>query len=183
MVHSHLLLSTNEHPCFLPAFPFGSRLAPSFSWWVVGWFFFFLTLYCICFLLVYKEQLACGGLHFLSSTCVVLFFTHCYYKSVHSSNINVVCPPCWHLSCFILYWNTDYMLKMSDSISWDDEDSFLFLTQCVTRTYTDLPIDSHHPYRHGEWCVPVITKGCSLCGGLLPTLDSQVAAEWSELTG
>ncbi len=31
MLHSHLPLSTNEHPCFLPAFPFGSCLALSCS--------------------------------------------------------------------------------------------------------------------------------------------------------
>lgn len=31
MVHSHLPLSTNEHPCFPLAFPFGSCLAPSYS--------------------------------------------------------------------------------------------------------------------------------------------------------
>lgn len=47
---------------------------------------------------------------------------------------------------------------------------------------THPPLDSHH---RGERCVSVVTKGCSLFGGLipLPTLDSQLATEWSELTG
>lgn len=31
MIHSHLPLSTNEHPCSLPASPFGSCLALSYS--------------------------------------------------------------------------------------------------------------------------------------------------------
>lgn len=97
LVHSHLPLSANEHPCFLPAPPFESCLAPT------GWVVFSLSLLLyiaptsICFLLVYQEQLAGGGLHFLTSTCVVLFFTHCCYKSVrsvHSYIIYVVCPLC-----------------------------------------------------------------------------------------
>lgn len=43
LVHSHLPLSSNEHPCFLPALPFESRLAPSCSWWLVGWLLGFFS--------------------------------------------------------------------------------------------------------------------------------------------
>lgn len=102
--HSHLPLSANEHPCFLP---FQCGLPPSLSSPPLGCFFFFLFFWLyiapssICFLLVYKEQLFSGGLHFLTSTCVGLFFTHCCYKSaqsVHSYIINVCVLPAVHLS-------------------------------------------------------------------------------------
>lgn len=76
--------------------------------WLGGCCFCFFLLYIapssICFLLVYKEQLASGGLHFLTSTCVVLFFTHRCYKSAHSVHsyiIYVVCPPC---CAFVLFY-------------------------------------------------------------------------------
>lgn len=77
--------------------------------WLGGFSFsFFFLLYIapssICFLLVYKEQLASGGLHFLTSTCVVLFFTHCCCKSAHSVHsyiIYVVFPPC---CAFVLFY-------------------------------------------------------------------------------
>ena len=112
MVHSHLPLSTNEHPSFSSCTPFWippRSVMFLMSGWVVFsfFFFFFFLLYIapssICFLLVYKEQLASGGLHFLTSTCVVLFLTHCCYKSAHSVHsyiIYVVCPPC---CAFVLF--------------------------------------------------------------------------------
>lgn len=85
IAHSHLPLSANEHPCFLPAsFP-KALLSPSCSSQVVHcfvfffffYFFFFLALHCSIqhFLQVYKEQLSSGGLHFLTSTCRTVFHT------------------------------------------------------------------------------------------------------------
>lgn len=109
MVHSHLPLSTNEHPSCFPFWILPRSIIFLMRGWVVFLFFlFFFLLYIapssICFLLVYKEQLASGGLHFLTSTCVVLFFTHCCYKSAHSVRsyiIYVVCPPC---CAFVLFY-------------------------------------------------------------------------------
>lgn len=117
------LLSPSDQP--------RSSLHHSPDEWSGGVFFFFFLLYIapssICFLLVYKEQLASGGLHFLTSTCVVLFLTHCCYKSAHSVHsyiIYVVCPPC----CAFVFFDTllSMLYNLEPNVVKHEMKTFLF---------------------------------------------------------